>query len=161
MPTIVIVLIACAVLWIGATLLTERGKKKLAGKGMLIQRDKKFMENAEIFTLKSISSDQLTDGLRKVNSETKVGITGDLKHGYRLDGGSWSKWSARLTCQQMDQAQSIFRFTFTEWKTDGGHAEDDISMNVVLTAVEKMFLGMDPNTQVQTVPVEYHTSHES
>ena len=161
MPTIAIVLGVCVVLLIGATLLTERGKKKLAGKGMIIQRDKKFMENAEIFTLKPISGNQLTEGLRKVNSETKVGIEGSVSRGYRLDGGSWSKWTARLTCQQMDQTQSVFRFTFTEWKTDGGNAEDDISMNIVLTAVEKMFLEMDPNTRVQTVPVEYHTSHDS
>ena len=37
--------------------------------------------------------------------------------------------------------------------------QDGLNMNKLTTAVEKIFLSLDPNTQVRTVPLEFKTKH--
>ena len=158
MPSWLIAILVCAALLVIAAYISAKSKSKLVEKGLIINREKDFMEKAEIFTLKSISTDQLLEGLKDINAKTKVGIDGNMQRGYTFDGGSYSRWKARLRCTEMNESQSIFRFVFTEWKTENDRPKDDISMNILLTAVEKMFLQLDPHTQVRTEPVEIHTS---
>ena len=157
MPLWLIVILVCAVLFVVTTYISAKGKSKLIEQGLIINREKDFREQAEIFTLKPVSTDQVVAGLKDVNAKTKVGVNGNMQQGYTFDGGSYSRWKARLRCTEKNESQSVFRFVFTEWETENDRPKDDTSMNILLTAVEKMFLQLDPQTQVKTEPVEIHT----
>lgn len=160
MPSWLIVILVCAVLFFLAVFLQAKSTNKLVEQGRIIRRERNFMEQAEIFTLKSVSTDQIVAGLKDVNAKTKVGVNGNMEQGYTFDGGSYSRWRARLRCTEKNESQSIFRFVFTEWETHNDRPKDDTSMNILLTAVEKMFLQLDPQTQVRTEPVEIQSKRK-
>ena len=158
MPSWLILILVLAALLFLAVFISVKSRSKLMEKGLIINRERDFMEKAEIFVLQPISTDQLLEGLKDINAKTKVGIDGSMERGYTFDGGSYSRWKAWLRCTEKNESQAVFRFMFTEWKTENDRPKDDISMNILLTAVEKMFLQLDPHTQVKTEPVEIHTT---
>ena len=160
MPSGLIVILICAVLFLLAVFIQAKSTSKLVERGLIINREKDFMEKAEIFTLKPVSTDQVVAGLKDVNAKTKVGINGTMERGYLFDGGSYSRWKASLRCMEKNESQSVFRFVFTEWETQNDRPKDDISMNILLTALEKMFLQLDPQTQVKSESVEIHTKRK-
>ena len=158
--TIWIVLGVCAALLILSKFLTLKGESKLESQGKIIRREKGFNENAEIFTMGPIDKNQVTEGLKAIGSTQKVSINGNTQsQSFSITGGSWSQWSARLKLIEADETKTVYRFLFNHWKSNAHSTtpEDPTSMNIMLTAVEKMFLKIDPNTKVHTEPVSYHT----
>ena len=158
--TVWIVLGVCAALLILIKFLTLKGESKLESQGKIIRREKGFNENAEIFTMGPIDKNQVTEGLKAIGSTQKVSINGNTQsQSFSITGGSWSQWSARLKLIEADETKTVYRFLFNHWKSNAHSTtpEDPTSMNIMLTAVEKMFLKIDPNTKVHTEPVSYHT----
>ncbi|MBQ6059890.1 MAG: hypothetical protein IJL36_00470 [Clostridia bacterium] len=107
-----------------------------------------------------IDQNKVTEGLKEIGNSMRISINGNTNtQSFSITGGSWSQWSARLKLLEATQEKTVYRFLFSNWKS-GAHStapEDPTSMNLVLTAVEKMFLNIDPNTKVHTEPVSYHT----
>lgn len=158
--TIWIVLGVCAALLILIKFLTLKGESKLESQGKIIRREKGFNENAEIFTMGPIDKNQVTEGLKAIGSTQKVSINGNTQsQSFSITGGSWSQWSARLKMMEANEEKTVYRFHFNQWKNNSHSTtpEDPTSMNMLLTAVEKMFVQIDPNTKVHTEPVSYHT----
>ncbi len=158
--TALIVLGVLAVVLILVKVLMLKGESKLESQGKIVRREKGFNENAEIFTMGPIDQNKVTEGLKEIGSSMRVSINGNTNtQSFSITGGSWSQWSARLKILEASQEKTVYRFLFSNWKS-GAHSttpEDPTSMNMVLTAVEKMFLKIDPNTKVHTEPVSYHT----
>ena len=158
--TIWIVLGVCAALLILIKFLTLKGESKLESQGKIIRREKGFNENAEIFTMGPIDKNQVTEGLKEIGNSMRISINGNTNtQSFSITGGSWSQWSARLKLIEADETKTVYRFLFNHWKSNAHSTtpEDPTSMNIMLTAVEKMFLKIDPNTKVHTEPVSYHT----
>lgn len=155
-----IVLGGLGVALVGLKLLQLKGESKMEKQGKLVRREKGFNENAEIFTMGPIDQNQVTEGLKEIGSSLRITINGNTQtQSFSITGGSWSQWSARLKLLEADSEKTVYRFHFNHWKS-GSHSttpEDPVSMNMALTAVEKMFLKIDPNTKVHTEPVSYHT----
>ena len=135
-----------------------KAHKKLVSEGKIISRRTDFMENAEEFTLAAIDPSRIIEGVKGFNyQEMHVSMKGSSeKQSFRFTGSSWA---AQLFRVSTDEAQCVYRFEFTNWKTNGSMAEGAMGMNMLLTAVEKMFLDLDHETQVRAVPLELKTKH--
>lgn len=158
--TALIILGVCVALLILFKFLSLRGESKLESQGKIVRREKGFNENAEIFTMGPIDQNKVTEGLKEIGNSMRISINGNTNtQSFSITGGSWSQWSARLKLIEADETKTVYRFLFNHWKSNAHSTtpEDPTSMNIMLTAVEKMFLNIDPNTKVHTEPVSYHT----
>ncbi|MBQ9342688.1 MAG: hypothetical protein IJT99_00690 [Clostridia bacterium] len=135
-----------------------KAHNKLVAEGKIISRRTDFMENAEEFTLAAVDPSQVTDSVKAFDyNGMRVAMKGNSENqAFRFTGNNWG---ARLFRVSADEAQCVYRFEFTNWKTNGSMAEGAMGMNMLLTAVEKMFLSLDHGTQVRTVPLELKTKH--
>ena len=144
---------------VGGLLLFEvKAKNKLAQQGKIVLRNRGFHKNAEVFTMgMPVEPEQVTEGLKAINAQLKVGIKGSTeKQSFQIEGGSFSKWTARLYKLESEEGKTAYRFQFASWQEENNRPKEETSMNMLLTAVEKMFLGFDPDTKVQEIPVEIH-----
>lgn len=130
--------------------------KKLVAEGTIISRRTNFMENAEEFTLVAVDPAQVTEAVKALDyGSMRTHMQGNSEQQwYRFEGASWK---AALRKVSEGEGQMVYRFEFTNWKTHNGSVQDSLSMNKLMTAVEKIFLGFDPNTQVQEIPLELKT----
>ncbi len=148
------ILIICGAVYVGM-----KSHNKMVSEGKIISRRTNFMENAEIFTLTPVDPTRVTDAIRAIdyaNMHTKMQGSNDQQ----LFKFSGSTWSAQLHKIDDTGSQVTYRFEFTNWKTHNGMPENGLDMNKLTTAIEKIFLGFDSSTQVQTVPLEFKTKHK-
>ena len=113
-------------------------KGRLIGQGKIIQRASDFVESA----LKALD-------LKK----TGTSLEGNTK-AVKFTG---AYFSASIRCVEQTDTNSVYRFEFDSWKTKYGRPSFENEMNMLLTTVEKMFVQLDPNTQVSTVKNEITT----
>lgn len=89
-----------------------------------------------------------------------------MKVSMRTEGGgqsflfTGSTWSARLYRKNDEAGKTIYSFQYLNWKTHNGGIMYEDYMNMLLTSIEKMFLSIDPDTQVKTRLLETKTSHK-
>lgn len=133
--------------------------KKLVDSGKVIERERNFVEKAEDFVLTSEVPDEVSRRLQSLPYA-------EMKASMRVaDGGqsflfTGSTWSAKLFRKNDEAGKAVYSFQYLNWKTrDGGVMYED-HMNMLLTSIEKMFLSIDPNTQVRTRLLETKTSHK-
>ena len=132
-------------------------KASQKSKGNIIDRAKDFAEYAEIFTLRPITDEEFMEAIRKANfratNNTKVS-RGESGAVY-LEVGSYFK--SKITPKETTEDKSVYRYEFISWSSKHGKPEHDIEMNKQMTMVEKMFLDLDPGTQVASVKNEIKT----
>ena len=75
----------------------------------------------------------------------------------RIDFQAGINYSAVLYRVEQTAEKSVYCFKFTKWRSQHGAPVCADAMNTLLTSVEKMFLGIDPNTQVTTVKNDIKT----
>lgn len=157
----VLVLIVCAVV-IGAMFYyNAKQNSQLTADGKIIDRGRTFMEQAEVFTLNGNSS-QIAEEVRKLSyAEMKVAMTADGEQNvFRFAYDSFAgAWHAVLYQKEAPVGRLAYQFQFTDWRNRDGYAVGYREMNMLLTAVEKMFLSVDPGTQVQTQLLDTKTKH--
>lgn len=135
-----------------------KSQKQMVADGKIISRRTNFMESAEEFTLSAVDPARVTEAVKAIDyAEMRTKMQGSNEQ--QLFKFTGSNWTARLHRLSNDDAQTVYRFEFTSWKTHNGMPRDALNMNKLTTAVEKIFLSLDPNTQVRTVPLEFKTKH--
>jgi len=133
----------------------EQGAALMA-EGRIINRDADFMKNAQTFTLAKISMDSLisamkNEGLPFAELEWKTGADAMTFKG--------SDWDAQMVKTENSNGLDSYRFSFLQWnQVQYGGASNFTQMNVLLTAIEKAFLKLDPNTKVQTERIKINTN---
>lgn len=153
-----VVLLISAVLIGGAVLIGLNINKKLVAEGKIISRRTNFMESAEEFTLSAVDPAKVTEAVKAMDyADMRTKMQGNSER--QLFKFTGSGWTAQLHKLSDNGTQVVYRFEFTSWKTHNGMAGDALNMNKLITAVEKIFLGFDSNTQVRTVPLEFKTKH--
>lgn len=133
--------------------------QKLVDSGKVINRERNFVEKAEDFVLTLDDPGEVARQLQELSyAEMKVSMRiGEGGHSFQFTG---STWSARLYRKNDEDGKAVYSFQYLNWKThDGGVMYED-HMNMLLTAIEKVFLSIDPNTQVRTRLLETKTSHK-
>ena len=133
--------------------------KKLVDSGKVINRERNFVEKAEDFVLTLDDPGEVARQLQELSyAEMKVSMRiGEGGHSFQFTSVTWS---ARLYRKNDEDEKKVYSFQYLNWKThDGGVMYED-HMNMLLTAIEKMFLSIDPHTQVRTRMLETKTSHK-
>lgn len=156
--TVFLVIVICAALIAVIVYFSMKKHKQLVGEGKIISRKPDFVKNAEIFTLHIPDFSLVTEGV-------KAFPYGEI--GTNLKGSSTeqrfnftaSSWGAKLFRTSGDGESAEYRFEFTNWSTRNGMPTAALQMNMLLTAVEKLFLSIDGSTQVRTQPLELKTKH--
>ena len=153
----IVLLIVAAVMGV-VIYFAMKSHNKMVADGKIISRRTNFMENAEEFTLTVVEPERVTEAVRAMSyadMHTKMQCSNEQQL-FKFTG---STWSAQLHKLRDNGTQVVYRFEFTNWKTQNGMPQDGLNMNKLTTAVEKIFLSLDPNTQVRTVPLEFNTKH--
>lgn len=152
------VLLIVAVIMGVAIYFAMQSHNKMVAEGKIISRRTNFMENAEEFTLSVVDPAKITEAVKAMDyADMHTKMQGNNEQ--QLFKFTGSNWSAQLHRLSNNGAQVVYRFEFTNWKTHNGMPQDGLNMNKLTTAVEKIFLGFDSNTQVRTVPLEFKTKH--
>lgn len=145
--SVVLIIIVIAVLAVSFVFPAWYKAKQLE-EGNMIQRDNDFVEYGEIFSLKHVEPEKIAECIENIEFEKILGgrPSGDTsKMIFNANYG----FSAQL-CRIEDDGESMkYRFDFLTWETIvGKRASADAGMNLLLTAIEKMFLTLDPETKV-------------
>ncbi len=133
--------------------------KKLVDSGKVIDRERNFVEKAEDFIVSS-------EAPGEVQKRIQALPYAEMKASLRTEGSgqsflfTGSTWSARLYRKNDETGKAIYSFQYLNWKTHNGGIMYEDHMNMLLTSIEKMFLSIDPGTQVKTRLLETKTSHK-
>ncbi len=134
------------------------GHKRLVDAGEITSRKANFMENAELFVLSLPDETMVTEGIRTLPyGMMSVGVKGSSQDQVFCFTGK--KWAARLNRCENEGDKAVYKFAFTEWKTHNGMAVDALNMNRLTTALEKMFLAINPETRMRTEPIKFERRH--
>ena len=126
---------------------------KLRSSGKIMKRKIKFVEESEEFTLSLNNPSIVAEKIQNLpyrEMKVSVNTTGNQK--FRFSSGYG--WDAGLFLEERNGDKSIYCFGFLNWRTKNNIPIDNLHMNMLLTAIEKMFLDIDPQTKVQTKKVK-------
>ena len=151
-----------AILLIAAIIVVSRcywnnKSNNLLGEGKIIKRDGAYWEEGQKYTLILENPDLVTQKVEAFPySEMKVNMKGNKER--QIFYFSSYHFDAQLRRQEATAEKSVYCFEFSRWKNNQlGTPLGIFEMNMLMTAVEKMFLSIDPNTQVHTWKLETKT----
>ncbi len=157
--TLLIIIISIVIVGV-AVYFNKQKSNQLQSEGKIIDRGTDFMENAEYFTLTLENPEQVTERIRRISySEMSVSMKEDnIKQSFQFSN-SWG-WNARLYYTGEKDGKAVYCFEFLNWKVkDGLIVQGGMYMNMLVTAIEKMFLDIDANTQVTDKRVDIKTKY--
>ena len=152
---IVIAVLAIALVAV-CFVLNAKHRGELLSAGVILQRQRDFVEYADTFTLATISNEQFAAAVETANLTAGTASKMQGNSG-RIDFQAGVNYSAVLYRVEQTAEKSVYCFKFTKWRSQHGAPVCADAMNTLLTSVEKMFLGIDPNTQVTTVKSDIKT----
>lgn len=137
-------------------------ERQLTSEGKIINRSHRFIEQAEDFTIACENPAFVFEKLGTLPfSEMNVKMSADGQRVFQFSFTHPSgNWTAVLRRMDAPAGQLVYSFCFTHWKISDLGVIGELQMNMLLTAIEKMFLSIDPNTQVKTRLLETKTSHK-
>ena len=131
--------------------------KKLVSEGKIIKRNISFIKSAETFTLTGGDFTNVVAALKAMDI-SGIGVGWESKgETQTVIFRSKHGWDAQLSALASDDEKYRYSFQFTRWQTSNGVPQRADTMNMLLTAIEKAFLSLDPNTQVTTAPIKVKT----
>lgn len=136
------IIIALAVLAIGFYQKVQHRKE-----GSTISRTRDFAEYSETFTLRHLTDQEFNSAMSAAQPGAKAGVK---MHGNAQQVLFEGSFGAVLTRIENTDEKSVYVFKFTNWKSRYGSPVDAEDMNLLLTAIEKVFVSLDPNTQVSS-----------
>ncbi len=152
------ILLSVLAIGIGLAIGIPRGKKikALRDQGYTVMRAPHYAEKGEQFTSRVGSCSAVKDGL--LNVPLPCEMEGNVSTVVNFNSRSFA---ARLYRAAFDEQSgvAVYRFEFTRWKSARYGYEDETSMNMLMTSVEKVFLKLDPNTGVQSYGLNFKTRH--
>lgn len=132
----------------------EKRKKKLIGEGKLIERDSGFEENTEDFTIASQCDPIVAPAVRSIPFDScRAKLVED--DGVTFVIARPKDWKAVLTRTLQDHGTCTYNFRFIQWEDNANR----LHMNMLLTAVEKLFLSLDPNVKVHVRKMNVKTTY--
>jgi len=152
----IIVIVAAIVIGVAIGLKQRQANNKLLEEGRMIKRDISFVETAEVFTLSGADFERVVNAIWQADF-SGAGVSIEKDSAKQAVMFKAKGWAAQLYRMEDDNGKYSYCFTFTAWQTYRGIPQDHAQMNQLLTAVEKAFLSIDPNTQVQASKIKTKT----
>ena len=156
---IIALLIGCAIL-AGAFAIGIHINKKLIREGKIAKRDIDFADYASEFTSRVGSPEAVTDAVKALDYRM-IGANmkgNSVRQSFQFSGSGYSATLDRIDYDE-PSGIAVYKFRFTQFKMNGSVPQNSISMNKLLTQIEKMFLAFDPCTGVKNYKLDFHTKH--
>ena len=151
-----IMAVVIAFIVIAATVMAKNNAK-LASEGKIVARKDVFYEKIQEYTLAVDDAELVTKALRTVPYE-ELRITAKGNTVEQVFTFEAATYEAGLYRKSHGDGKSVYCFNFTQWKTMRyGTPQSLTGMNMLLTAIEKAMLSVDPNTQVRTEEMKVKT----
>lgn len=142
--------------------LKKRKKTELALKGLIIDRDNEFYKQAHLFATGIGDFAAIAGAIDKnVLNGQKISFEPFIEQGQVVFQNhiSFSSFRARLKTLGLQNGLYYYQFQVEEWR-DGQYGttrQDIFGANVLLTAIEKAFLRLDPETSADSIAAAYKT----
>ena len=128
-------------------------QKALLESGQMVKREADFYKNEEIFTMKPISFEEMTNAIQNADfSAMRVSANVNSEKKYIVFTGS--SFHAVLQEKESTKENAVYGFSLHDWHGRNG-AAPIMDINILMTAVEKAILGPDPETKVTSAPINY------
>ena len=113
--------------------------------GSTVSRSRDFVAYSETFTLRHISDEEFRDAIEAAspNKDTGASMRGNASR-VVFEG----PFRAELVRTEQSDEKTVYTFRFTNWSSRYGVATREEDMNLLLTAIERMFVSLDPETKV-------------
>jgi len=140
--------------------LANRKKNELESSGKIVERKNSFFKQAHFFSTKTNDLNVIGNAIDKnVLGEEKLSYEPNIANGQivfhnRINFGSFG---AHLVSLGAQDGQCRYKFQVTAWREGqyGITRQDLFGANVLLTAIEKAFLYLDPYTNVERANASY------
>ena len=155
--TVITILLGVLML-IGLQMIVVKRNKRLTDEGKIIDREWKFWEKAEIFTLIGGEYEKVGNLIKTADySECPVTLYPNYENKKVFLFKSGVDWEARLIFLGENEGKNKYRVEFIKWKTRNGIPTNTDTMNMIETTIEKIFLGLDSKTVVETEKIKIKT----
>lgn len=140
-------------------------KNKLKAENKIINRDTNFFKREHFFETSISSLREIGDAIDKgvLRSET-ISFEPDYAHEIIIfhNNVSFGTFGAALRTKETKDGLYRYSFRMDAWRERNKEIsrQDFFNANVLLTAIEKAFLKLDPQTQVSDRVFEITTKHE-
>lgn len=121
--------------------------------GLIAERDYGFVEKEYIYSSPVFDFDQLLDAIKQIDFETAVsGVGFNANRAQRVMEFSSPTYDfqAQLSSLEDKDGEHRFRYCFTHWSTHNGTPRHMGKMNLLMTAMEKSMLMLDPFVTVRS-----------
>lgn len=138
-------IVIIAIMVIAAVVGKKRGDRLLA-EGKVIKRNANFYKNKQFF--KSFINDQQAffNALTAAAQGTGIcSVSGNYGSTVIYKGKTWT---ARLERLQSNDGSLMFSYALSQYDEYRGLPKNIVDFNIMLTAIEKVFLQFDPGTQI-------------
>lgn len=127
--------------------------------GKIIKRNGAYWEEGQEYILVLENPNLVTQKVEVFPySEMKVNMKGDKEK--QVFNFSSYNFDAQLRYKETAAEKSVYCFEFIRWKNNQlGTPIGIFEMNMLMTAIEKMFLSIDSNTQVTSKRLDIKTKH--
>lgn len=149
------------VLFIAALIYSRKRRNKLIDEGKMIQRENKFWDKSETFTVNGVTLAEIFEKLPANDLKQNVGqyeLQSDKNRIVFVHNGYEESYTGTLTLIAANDGANTYRLLINQYKTKHTNP-NELSLNVLYTSVEKVFLGIDPNIQVKTDYVDRKVTH--
>lgn len=127
-------------------------KKKLYDSGQIIKRNLDYLKQVHYFSLKNGDWERVWKVLKDTDYHEVVSMARDSQK--PLIHYKGANWSAQLYKCKTEDGKDCYGFQFLNWVERQGMIQYEPYMNTLLTAIEKTFLQLDPQTEVSTEYVD-------
>ena len=150
---VVIVVFAGLVAW--ALWYKSKQLKEFYDSGRMIKRNGKFWDDASVFTLSGAAYEVVKEKVEHFDlTKTSVKITEQPDKFFFIG----RDFEAYLKKEEDQDGKNVWKYEVYKYDSKYGVPNDKDEMNVVLTAVEKMFLALDNSTTVNTIAIKQKTT---
>jgi len=160
-PTGAIILLVIVGIVVAACVYSRKQRNKLMDEGKLIARDARFWDKSETFSVAGVTLEEVYNKLPADDLKKYMGACELQKDKNRIvfvHNGYEESFTGTLC--QISKADDIYtyRLLINQYKTKNS-SPNEMSLNVLYTAVEKVFLEFDPNIKVKSEYVDRKVKH--
>lgn len=158
-PVGAVILIAFLIIGIFCFIWVVKARAKMVQEGKIIHREKGFWEYAEIFSVKTVTLEAVYNRFKTILPEKRMihELQPDKNRIVFNYNGYDDSFKGTIRLISSEDGINTYNLTVHEWSTKGGADPNETVLNLLYTAVEKTFLGFDPNIKVKTEYVDRTT----
>jgi hypothetical protein len=160
-PLGAVILLVVIGIAIAAGIFARKARNKLLDEGKIILRESKFWDKSETFSVAGTTLEDVYSRLPSEDLKKYVGgyeLQKDKNRIVFVHNGYDESYAGTLNLTSAENGINTFCLLINQYKTKNS-SPNEMSLNVLYTAVEKIFLGIDPNVKVRTEYVDRKVKH--